>query len=276
MAKRKLPFGYEIRQGKISVQAQEASIVKEIFKAYVEGASYQQLANRLNIRKIPYNESGNPWNKNMVARILNNKIYTGNEDYPGIIPKSEQRQAAAAKPSMSITSNTTSKAIRQLARCAGCGNPLVLSSNRFGWARWNCPSCGALTTDATTPAIMDELMYILDSIISEPGMVQAPVRDQADLTQSEKEFSEMIRSTEFDESAAKAKAIAIAAAQFDALGSEDYETMRIQHILTKAGQNGVLDADLLRQITSSILIHPTGAVSLKLKNGQAIEKEVPK
>ena len=71
----------------------------------------------------------------------------------------------------------------------------------------------------------------------------------------------------------KAKSISLASARFNALGSEDYETMRIQYILTRTEQNGGLDIELLRQITSAILIHPNGAVSLKLKNGQIIEKE---
>lgn len=78
---------------------------------------------------------------------------------------------------------------------------------------------------------------------------------------------------EFDESTARAKAISLAAARFDALSSEDYETQRIQYILATTEQNGELDTVLLRQITSAILIDPTGVVSLKLKNGQIIKKE---
>ena len=90
--------------------------------------------------------------------------------------------------------------------------------------------------------------------------------------QLQKEFNEAIQCDEFDESATKAKAFSLAAARFNALGSEDYETMRIQYILARAEQSDGLDVELLRQITSAILIHPSGAVSLKLKNGQIIER----
>ena len=89
---------------------------------------------------------------------------------------------------------------------------------------------------------------------------------------SENEFNLAIQAEEFDKSAARAKAISLAAARFDALGSEDYETMRIQYILARAEQNGGLDTALLRQITSAILIFPTGEVSLKLKNGQIMKR----
>lgn len=90
--------------------------------------------------------------------------------------------------------------------------------------------------------------------------------------QFENEFNLAIQAEEFDESTARAKAISLAAARFNALGSEDYETMQIQYILAKTEQNGGLDTALLRQITSAILIHPTGEISLKLKNGQIMKR----
>ena len=76
---------------------------------------------------------------------------------------------------------------------------------------------------------------------------------------------------EFDEAAAKAQAIALASARFDALGSGDYEAMRLRQLLDCAPQNDGLDTELLRQIAAAVLIHPSGAVSLKLRNGQTLE-----
>lgn len=73
-----------------------------------------------------------------------------------------------------------------------------------------------------------------------------------------------------DEAAAKAQVIALASDRFDALGSGDYETMRLRHLLGGAEPGGGLDAALLRQVAAAVLIHPSGAVSLKLKNRQMI------
>ena len=78
---------------------------------------------------------------------------------------------------------------------------------------------------------------------------------------------------EFDETAAKDRAMALASARFDALGSEDYETMRLKYILSNREQDGEFDAGLFFDIASAILIYPSGAISLKLKNGKIIEKE---
>ena len=90
--------------------------------------------------------------------------------------------------------------------------------------------------------------------------------------QLENELDLAIHAEVFNESEARAKAISLAAARFNALGSEDYETMRIQYILARTEQDGGLDTALLRQITSAILIFPTGEVSLKLKNGQIMKR----
>ena len=85
-------------------------------------------------------------------------------------------------------------------------------------------------------------------------------------------FIQELDKPEFDEGAAKSAALTLVSAQFNALGSEDYETMRIQYILERTEPHDGLDTGLLRQVTSAILIHPTGAVSLQLKNHQIMER----
>lgn len=126
------------------------------------------------------------------------------------------------------------------------------------------------------PDTVDALSHILTAMVINPELIQAPPQveqtAQGMPAQFENEFNLAIQAEEFDEATARAKAISLAAARFNTLGSEDYETMRIQYILAKTEQNGGLDTALLRQITSAILIHPTGEVSLKLKNGQIMKR----
>ena len=276
MANRKLAFGYEMQRGIVCVKTAEAAIVKEIYAAYIRGISYSQITDSLNAQAVPYNEPGKSWNKNMVARVLSNELYTGNETYPAILSEGEYRRAASAKPATGASLDTRAKTTRQLARCAVCGSALTLSGNKYGWARWNCPSCNALSADAVMPDTVDAVSHILTAMVRNPELIQAPPQAKQSMQgipeQLGSEFNLAIQAEEFNESAARAKAISLAAARFDALGSEDYETMRIQYILARAEQNGGLDTALLRQITSAILIFPTGEVSLRLKNGQIIKR----
>lgn len=276
MANRKLPFGYEMQQGIVCVKNAEAAIVKDIYAAYIRGISYRQITDSLNAQAVPYNEPRKSWNKNMVARILSNELYTGNETYPAILSDDEYRRAVSAKPATGASLNTTAKTVRQLARCAACGSALTLSGNKYGWARWNCPSCNDISADAVMPDTIDTLSHILTAMVRNPELIQAPPQVEQTVQgmpeRSENEFNLAIQAENFDEATARAKAISLAAARFDTLGSEDYETMRIQYILARTEQNGGLDTALLRQITSAILIFPTGEVSLKLKNGQILKR----
>lgn len=275
MVNRKLPFGYEMRQGAICVKTAEAVIVKDIYDAYSRGMSYNLITDSLNAQAIPYNKPDKHWNKNMVARILNNEVYTGNESYPAILSAEEYRCAVSTKPVTNTSLGVKGKAIRQMARCAACGSTLALSANKYGWARWNCHSCSAISADAVMPDTIEDLAYMLEAISQKPEMVQAPAQEhttQTVIEQMEQDFNMAIHTEAFNESFARAKAVTLAAARFDALGSEEYETMRIRYILARTESSDGLDPSLLRQITSAILIHPDGAVSLKLKNGQIIER----
>lgn len=267
MAKRKQPFGYCMRDGQIQIMNHEAEIVRVVFTSHAEGNSYKTLTDMLNGQDVPY-FPGKPWNKNMVARILQDKRYRGDNSYPAIIAEepSHVKPDACGKPRYPQI-----REIRILARCAQCGSHV----RRERQDTWRCPCCTASSIRSSDRKLMNSVAALVQGLCGKPDSVTAPppsdtenkvVLDAKDL------FDQELDKPEFDESAAKAKAIALAATRFDALDSEDYETTRIQYILSKTEQNGELDAGLLRQITSAILIHPSGMVSLQLKNGQIIRR----
>jgi len=280
MANRKLPFGYETQRGIVCINVTEASIVREIYTAYIGGMSYSQITDHLNTQAVPYNEKGKPWNKNMVARILGCELYTGSKSYPAILSNEEYRQVEMVKPSSGKPLDTSGgrKVVRQLARCASCGNPLSLSANNHGWERWYCSSCNIISANAVMTDTLNAVSHILAIIRNSPELVQISFQPeyapQISIEQVRKEFETVLHADEFDELAAKSAVLSLASARFNALGSEDYETRRIQYILARAEQCDGLDITLLRQITSAILIHPDGEVSLKLKNGQIVKGSV--
>lgn len=274
---RKLPFGYEMQMGKICIQEQEAAIVKDIYAAYVSGTSYRKITEHLNTQPVPYCEPGKMWNKNMVARILCNETYTGAGIYPQIISQELMQHISTIRPAAGVPTEDgrLSKAIRQISVCSECGSRLTLSATNRAWERWNCPSCGRLTAQAITPRIKEGVSVLINAICETTELLKSPSNDtnQNDIVQMESTFEQLLNTPDFQEDEAKAMALAIAAARFDALGSEDYETMHIQRLLAETEPGEELNIELLRQITAAILIHPDGGVSLKLKNGQIIEKE---
>ena len=95
MGNRKLPFGYQMRMGEIVRSEPEAKAVQDIFLQYTLGASLKEIAEQMSKNGPSYDE-GKSWNKNMVARILENTKYTGADSYPGLVDI-KLFEAAAAK-----------------------------------------------------------------------------------------------------------------------------------------------------------------------------------
>lgn len=248
MANRKLPFGYCMQNGQICVADAEAEIIRMIFTSYAEGNSYETLAEWLNHGEHAY-FPGRRWNKNTLARILQDERYLGNGVYPAILAAvAFQRRKPAASGKLN---HPQIKDVRVLARCM------------------------TSAVNSTDKRLMDSVAELLQGLCRHPdAVVSLPAADMESegILAAKDSLTHELENGEFDEATARAKAISLAAARFDALGSEDYETMRIQYILAKTEQNGGLDTALLRQITSAILIFPTGEVSLRLKNRQIIKR----
>ena len=102
MGNRKQPFGYRVVMGEIALHPQESKLVEYIFQQYLAGATYNTLVEELREQSIPYDE-GKLWNKNMVARILEDSRYTGERGYPPVIDR-EALEKALEKRSSSAAS----------------------------------------------------------------------------------------------------------------------------------------------------------------------------
>ena len=95
MGNRKQPFGYKITLGEVVIHTEEAKVVQLIFNQYLTGESLQKLADILQKHGVAYDE-GRSWNKNTIARILEDNRYAGEKGYPKLIDP-EQLRAVAEK-----------------------------------------------------------------------------------------------------------------------------------------------------------------------------------
>lgn len=91
---RSIPFGYCMVNGKYALNTPEVEAVREIFADYIGGKSLKTIAAEM---QIPYNMGKAVWNKNMVCRVLENRKYIGENDYPQIITSEDFNMAARIK-----------------------------------------------------------------------------------------------------------------------------------------------------------------------------------
>lgn len=119
MGNRKQPFDYRMTLGEITIQPEEAELVRFIFQGYSTGATLGELTKALCRQEIPYYE-GRTWNKNMVSRILEDGRYVGEKGYPALI-EPEQLYAAAEKRTARARPPQKTPAQKALRRL--CGAP---------------------------------------------------------------------------------------------------------------------------------------------------------
>ena len=244
MGNRKLPFGYQMRMGEIVRNEPEAKAVQDIFLQYTLGASLREIAEQMSKTDPTYDE-GKSWNKNMIARILENSKYTGVDSYPKLVDIKLFEAAAEKRPTKQRLPERTpaQKALKRV--------------------------CSKLPT----PEIEKEVMYLLGRLTEKPERITQPTETPAPThTNTQAELDEVLNTQPLDEDAARSLICKLAREQYDASGNEEYETERLRRLFAAFECTAELNAELLQSAVSAVLV-TRQAVRLQLKNGQIIGKE---
>ena len=244
MGNRKLPFGYQMRMGEIVRSESEAKAVQDIFLQYTLGASLKEIAEQMSETDPTY-DVGKSWNKNMVARILENPKYTGADNYPKLVDIKLFEAAASKRQTKQHLSERTpaQKALRRI-----CTKP-------------------------PTPEIEQQVTHLLGRLVEQPERITQPTETPAPThTNTQAELDEVLNTQPLDEDAARSLICKLAREQYDAIGNEEYETERLRRLFAAFECTAELNAELLQSAVSAVLV-TRQAVRLQLKNGQIIGKE---
>ena len=244
MGNRKLPFGYQMRMGEIIRNESEAKAVQDIFLQYTLGASLKEIAEQM--RKTgPIYDEGKSWNKNMVARILENAKYTGADNYPKLVDiklfeaGAEKRQTKQRLPERA----PAQKALKRIC------------------------------SKAPTPEIEQRVTHLLGKLAEQPERITQPERtSKPTYTNTQAELDDVLNTQPLDEDTARRLICKLAQEQYDTIGNEEYETERLRRLFTAFECTAELNAELLQSTVSAVLVTQQ-AVRLQLKNGQIIGKE---
>ena len=98
MALRMISYGYKMVNGILTVNDEEARVVVEIFRRYGAGEILKAIADDLTERGVIFYQEKNVWNKNMIARIIENKKYIGEDGYPAIVSDEDYEREFQSAP----------------------------------------------------------------------------------------------------------------------------------------------------------------------------------
>ena len=244
MGKRKQPFGYKMKLGEIVPQPQEAETVRSIYLQYLAGASFKQLAEQLQTEDVPYDEDKS-WNKNMVARILEDDRYIGEKEFPALIP-TEQFHAAQERRKEMCPEYKQTPAQKELRKL-----------------------CGGTAPDS----VARKVLKILNQMVDDPQIIKietSGVPTTEDIRRLQQELNTLLQTPPVDADTARQKALEVASLKLASVKTEEYESHRLRRIFETHPKMDTLDTALLKQSLHKIECHGD-TVCILLKNGQWLE-----
>lgn len=144
----KTPFGYTIgAQGRLEVVPEEARVVQEIYRLYLEeGMGLRRIARYLNSTDTG-TRRGSRWSVVTVRDVLRNRAYTGTyarfgiripSSHPAIIStevfrKTQTKREQPVRPR--ADGRETAFSLSGLAYCGACNGRMIGVSRRQSWAR---------------------------------------------------------------------------------------------------------------------------------------------
>lgn len=281
MKKRNITYGYVIRDGVLQPHPQESEIVKEIFRRYAERGSLRTLAEDLTRRGVEFFPGKSNWDKARVKRVLDERRYYGEKGFPKLIEGTLFRQTEAKKQQSSTAINPDSaiKKIKDLMRCAGCGNRLNLKCD-YRLANpeaWYCKNCG-ITIRISHQALKSQLLELQCQMLAHPeSILEREETGNIVSLEARKLTHELHRRMDAGNASEEEliqMALECAAETYQGIHSARHIADRLMAVLRQSGPLSAFDPDLLRAVTRRIALSGEGKITLELKNGRWYGKEI--
>ena len=255
---RKYPFGYELQMGKIQINSLEAQWVQKIYESYLTSQSFQKIADWLNAEQIPYGTMQSKWNKNMVARILQDDRYLGDGVYPSIISKEKYKLTTEIIQSKTTTISNGDGGIDIPIYCRKC----YCKIKKNGKNNWSCPICKSYFKRINAEDLKNAIIDTLQPYYDNPNLIShLPVMKFDNIVPC------LLIDSDFNEKESQNMAYQIAEERYRILDSNEYETEKIRYLFRTAE---VLDFIVTQSVVDKMLLDKEGNISVELINGQII------
>lgn len=277
MAKNRIrPYGYKIEGGQTAIEPQEAESIRRIYRQYAAGLSYKAIAEELTADGIRYMPEKPAWNKNMVARILQNESYLGTDKYPAIIETAEYHSAQQSMKPYTHTESQDIKNLKPLLFCGICGEPVKRRLKTAGGERWYCPAdTNHISVAVTDETLLQGIGKLGQLLAEQPRMAKqvTSANNQVSLetARMQNEIDSELCGENMDYTAVQEKIICLAGQKYALCHDKGEDGTDIVHQLT-ALKGHPPTGELLKAITQQIKVEHTQVTALVLKNGKIIGK----
>lgn len=279
MAKnRTIPFGYMMRNGRITANPKEVLAVVTIFSEYLAGKSLSKIAVEMD---VPYSENLK-WNKNMVKRIIENEKYLGTPIFPQLISEEIFRSAneKRVKKATSVYEIPIElKEIRKITVCNKCGHRLFRSGGNTRSEKWDCRNneCSRFEYRLTDSMIISALLAILNTVATNPELIDTDCEisnytPNGEIILKQNEINQMIDTAESDVNEVKNEIFRLSEMKYQRCTYSDIpqKTVHLKTLLSEKMQSENLDIDFLKSTVKRIRVSHNFTIEAEFINGVKI------
>ena len=285
MPNRYVAFGYEITGGKIAVIESEKVIVENIFGLYINQKPLSEIANRMNLAGISYNNDGRSWNKNIVKRIIENRKYLGEDGYPAVIPQSTFEHANRIKEEKVVLQTDENKQktalYHELLVCTSCGGKLTrykgskIAGETVSY--WKCRNT-ACNCKAINEKKLDKMITsIINGLIENPTFTDECHEESNEQSVEEIRLTNEMQNAISDNTTELQKVIdsicKIAELHFHTCKSQDFEAInhKMRKELSVRVRTDKPDIKLIKSIVKTIGLTHEKTIEVTLINGYLVK-----
>lgn len=280
MGSRWILFGYRMECCKYLVVPSEAKTVVRIFEAYINGKTLKDIAEELTVEQIVYNEGKTVWNKNMIARIIENAHYAGDSIYPQIVNNETFQLAFNRKNALGGKREKDTAEIKYLKSvlyCAACGGRIRrIAKYTSIREKWSCEHNCKLSKYFDDNTLFGDIQSLINSVIINPnlldtGKIEYTYEPSIETTRKEKEIRYMLDQPNVQFKPIQKTIFDFIQSKFDCcvFDSSVYteplkEYMKTQNLTDK------LNIKLLALTAEKIMINTDGSIIIHFINGKEI------
>lgn len=273
--KRYFPFGYRMAGGQIEIVPEESSLLQNLFDNYLKGASLIKLAETAQQTGIKFRENTERWNKNMIARMLDDERYWNDNGFPPIVSK-EIGSAITALRKQKTTSQCPIQFIKKKLVCCICGENINRNGKNAPRIRWDCPKCGwyfgPITDNELKQAVTEKLLAVCRNLqVAEPD--QQPTNSLSiQAVRLTNEINQLLDQHEVDTDRLLPLILECAAEKYKtcSIKESDHLTIKIKALFQEHSNDEELNRELFEQTVKQVILQPDGSIKFQLLNGKIV------
>ena len=278
MCIRTVPFGYAVEKGKKVIVADEAAVIIEVYEHYCSGETFKQIADSLTARGVKYLENDSQWNKNNVARLIDDLRYLGNEEYPQIVPAELYERVRTCREGRSAKKAelpSDIKLIKDKLVCGQCGKPFSRKNKWKTREKWICSSgckCSVYLDDIT-------IIRNINSVIANPMVCTLQGKNISSYTPTSNiirltnDVNRMLEQTKIEFMTVANSILECASEKFDCCSIEVNDELT-HLILEMFAEATGFNEELIAQTVDQIIVNEDGKIKLLVKSGVEIKGDI--